>query len=230
MNLFPSSSFISHISSFPQRVPIIALPIYDNFSTHHEIPYSFSGGATMYPQPRACPRPDRGWSKHRPSRACRGMRSGTLGTDYDFFISPLTDQREGPGGGPRRALASSLHPGLRVLRRSATIFSAAERRHIRSPVRKRGVCGIFLRARAPEGRQKKVPEARSTRSPGWNEVEPWVQITILNSIALKGRCVPPGFYNALAGLGNLKRNANPGFRSQARFTLGCEYSVAPRLF
>ncbi len=37
-------------------------------------------------------------------------------------------------------------------------FSAAERRHICSPVRKRGVCGIFLRARVPEGRQKKAPE------------------------------------------------------------------------
>jgi len=24
------------------------------------------------------------------------------------------------------------------------------------------------------GRQKKVPEARSIRSPGWNEVKPWV--------------------------------------------------------
>jgi len=56
------------------------------------------------------------------------------------------------------------------------------------------------------------------------------KIAIEKILALKGRCLPLGFYNALSGLGNLKRNANPGFRSQARFTLGCEYAVATRLF
>ena len=55
----------------------------------------------------------------------------------------------------------------------------------------------------------------------------------LEFLALKGRRTPPNFYNALSGLGELKRNANPGFRSQARFTprsgrgqtMGYEYSV-----
>src|SRR5665213_2523393 len=46
-----------------------------------------------------------------------------------------------------------------------------------------------------------VAEPRSTRSPGWSEasptmrVEPWVRMTILYFIALKGRCLPPGFYS-----------------------------------
>ncbi len=79
--------------------------------------YFLSGVATKYPQPRV-------------------ERSGTPGMDYDFeFHSP---ERAMFTAGilqrpcrawepktkrqPRVPLASSLHPGLRVRRRSATIF------------------------------------------------------------------------------------------------------------
>jgi|GEM_PF-5350323 len=67
------------------------------------------------------------------------------------------------------------------------------------------------------------PQPRACPQLDWGveaKPEPWVRITILNFIALKepaldligGRCLPPGFYNALSGLGNLKCNTNPGLR------------------
>ncbi len=96
----------------------------------------------------------------------------------------------------------------------------------------RGTRGVrdFFKSQSPGGTTEKSGGATMYPQPRVERSGTLGTIGILNYIALKGRCLPPGFYNALSGLGNLKCNANPGFRSQARFTLGCEYSVAPRLF
>jgi hypothetical protein len=67
----------------------------------------------------------------------------------------------------------------------------------------------------------KVAERRSTRSPGWSEAEPW------GSVAFRFRSPVRTEYSALAGLWELNYTANPGFRSQARFTLGYEYVAPP---
>ena len=76
-----------------------------------------------------------------------------------------------------------------------------------------------------------VAEPRSTRSPGWSkhrprcEAEPWERLRFGNYSPDKGDVGRRDFTTPFQGLGNLNATLTPGFRSQARSTLGCEYSV-----
>ena len=74
-----------------------------------------------------------------------------------------------------------------------------------------------------------VPKARSTRSPGWSEAEPWERN------AFGDQSPETGDANRtdtapIRGLKNAFDNRDPAFRPPAAdYMLGCEYNAALRL-
>jgi hypothetical protein len=103
-------------------------------------------------------------------------------------------------------------------------------------VRRKTPASIFFKRQSSGGtaqsacrKHSQVAEPRSTRSPGWNEVEPWVRCSEKIISPERAMCYTVDLQHPFRAW-EPRRNANPGFRSQARFTLGCGYCVASRLF